>query len=228
MNKIVVAIDGYSACGKSTIARSLALDTGYTYIDSGAMYRAITLFFLQNNTDSNDEAAVQIALQKIHLAFVPSKFKAGTEMYLNNENVENEIRNMQVSEQVSKVAAVEAVRSFAVRQQQRIGAFKGIVMDGRDIGTTVFPNAELKIFVTANISIRAGRRYKELTEKGETITLEEVKANLQKRDEADANRAISPLRKAADAIVLDTSYTTQAEQLFIVTGWMNDRLTKLQ
>lgn len=211
--KIIIAIDGYSSCGKSTLARQLAKELNYIYIDSGAMYRAITLYFLRNHIDWTDEAQVQEALQQIVLEFHPNSNSGQSEMYLNGENVEYVIRDLVIAEKVSEVAAIKEVREFAVHQQQLMGVKKGIVMDGRDIGTTVFPQAELKIFMTADNAIRVERRFKELYAKNPNITIEEVKNNLELRDYIDSHRDVSPLRKADDAVVIDNSDLTPEEQL---------------
>ena len=211
--KIIIAIDGYSSCGKSTLARQLAKELNYIYIDSGAMYRAITLYFLRNHIDLTDEAQVQEALQQIVLEFHPNTNTGQSEMYLNGENVEYVIRDLVIAEKVSEVAAIKAVREFAVHQQQLMGAKKVIVIDGRDIGTTVFPQAELKIFMTADNAIRVERRFKELYAKNQNITIEEVKNNLELRDYIDSHRDVSPLRKADDAVVIDNSDLSPEEQL---------------
>ena len=215
MKKIIVTIDGWSSCGKSTIAKQLAKSLGYVYIDSGAMYRAITLYFLRNHIDWTDPAAVEEALHHINLHFVYNTKSMNSEMYLNEENVEYMIRDMVVAEKVSEVATIAMVRTFAVAQQQKMGADKGIVMDGRDIGTTVFPDAALKIFMTADIMTRVERRFKEMFEKNPNITLDEVKSNLEMRDYIDSNREVSPLRMAEDAILLDNTKLTMEEQLDI-------------
>ena len=219
MKKIVITLDGYSACGKSTLARQLAKELNYVFIDSGAMYRAIALYFLRNQINSTDSKAVFGALNAISLQFKFNHTTGQSDIYLNDENVEPFIREMQVSEKVSEVAAIEQVRTFAVAQQQLMGIEKGIVMDGRDIGTTVFPDAALKIFVTADTAIRAQRRYQELHQKNPTITLKEIQDNLAMRDALDSNRAVSPLRKAADAIELDNSLLTKEAQLALVLSW---------
>lgn len=211
--KITIAIDGWSSCGKSTLAKQLAKELNYTYIDSGAMYRAITLYFLRNHIDWTSDEEVSARLNDITLEFKPNNKTGDSEIYLNEENVEYVIRDLVVAEKVSEVAAIKAVRSFAVGQQQKMGAEKGIIMDGRDIGTTVFPNAELKIFMTADNAIRVERRFKELYEKNPNITIEEVKANLEMRDYIDSHREVSPLQKAADAVVIDNSDLTQTQQL---------------
>jgi len=213
MNKIIITIDGWSSCGKSTLAKQLAKSLGYIYIDSGAMYRAITLYFLRNHIDWSETQMVQSALKNIHISFIQNPSTEISDIHLNNENVEYVIRDMVVAEKVSEVAAIESVRMFAVEQQQLMGNEKGIVMDGRDIGTTVFPNAELKFFMTADISIRVERRFIEMQQKNPHITLTEVSENLQMRDEIDSTRKISPLRMAEDAILLDNSHLTMEEQL---------------
>jgi len=213
MKKIIVTIDGWSSCGKSTLARQLAKSLGYVYIDSGAMYRAITLYFLRNDIDWRNTEETNQALQQITLQFQYSERSAQSEMILNDENVEYLIRDLVVAEKVSEVAMVAAVRSFAVAQQQLMGKEKGIVMDGRDIGTTVFPDAELKIFMTADIRTRVERRYKEMLIKNPNLSIEEVKHNLEMRDYIDSNREVSPLRMAEDAILLDNTNLSMEEQL---------------
>ena len=211
--KIIITIDGWSSCGKSTLAKQLAKSLGYVYIDSGAMYRAITLYFLRNHIDWTDEEEVATALQNIYLHFEYNSTSAQSEMFLNNENVEYVIRDLVVAEKVSDVAAIAAVRKCAVDQQQKMGSKKGIVMDGRDIGTTVFPDAELKIFMTADIATRVQRRFKEMYEKNPNVSIEEVKKNLEMRDYIDSNREVSPLRMATDAILLDNTQISMEEQL---------------
>ncbi|HMO33320.1 MAG TPA: (d)CMP kinase [Lacibacter sp.] len=220
MKKIIIAIDGYSSCGKSTLARQLARELDYVYIDSGAMYRAITLYFLRHHLDWSHPEAVQEALRQIELDFRPDPESGKSEIYLNGENVEYIIRDLVVAEKVSEVAALPDVRSFAVAQQRRMGQQKGIVMDGRDIGTTVFPDAELKIFMTADPDIRARRRYEEMQHKNPHVTLEEVKSNLLQRDHIDSTRAVSPLTQAADARLLDNSHLTPTGQLQVVQEWV--------
>lgn len=222
-SKIIVAIDGYSSCGKSTLAKQLAVKLGYDYIDSGAMYRAITLYFLRNGVDIKDHGQVLDALANIHLSFVKNPATGHSEILLNGEDVEHQIRDMLVAEKVSEVAAIKEVRSFAVAQQKKLGKKKGIVMDGRDIGTAVFPEAELKVFMTADHDIRAMRRFKEIYATNPNITFEEVMHNLQMRDYIDTNREISPLRKAEDALVLDNSALGREEQLEKVLGWVKER-----
>lgn len=222
--KIIITIDGWSSCGKSTLARQLAMELNYVYIDSGAMYRAITLYFIRHHVDWTIEPAVEDALQHIRLEFVANHKTGQTEMWLNDENVEYVIRDLVVAEKVSEVAAVKAVRSFAVARQQEMGRGKGIVMDGRDIGTVVFPQAELKIFMTADEKVRVQRRFKELYEKNPNITLAEVKQNLSHRDYIDSHREISPLRRAEDAVVLDNSHLTMKQQLEIAENWVKERM----
>ncbi|GAB4091396.1 (d)CMP kinase [Flaviaesturariibacter terrae] len=212
MKKIIVTIDGWSSCGKSTLAKQLAHRLGYIYVDSGAMYRAITLYFLRNHVDWTDSSEVAQALENISLEFVPNEKTGQSEIFLNGENVEYVIRDLVVAEKVSDVAAIKEVRSFAVAQQQQMGLQKGIIMDGRDIGTVVFPSAELKIFMTADNAVRVERRFRELYNKNPNVTLEEVKANLEMRDYIDSHREVSPLRQAEDAVVLDNTHLTEAEQ----------------
>ncbi len=221
--KIIIAIDGYSSCGKSTVAKELAARLGYNYIDSGAMYRAITLYFLRNNVDFKDSTEILNALADIHLSFAFNEASNRSEIQLNDENVEHYIRDMIVAEKVSEVAAIKEVRAFATAQQKKLGKKRGIVMDGRDIGTTVFPDAELKIFMTASPEVRVKRRFQELYASNPNITLEEVKHNLEMRDYIDSNRKESPLRQADDAVVLDNSNLTREEQLEKVIGWVEDR-----
>lgn len=211
--KIIITIDGWSSCGKSTLAKQLAKSLGYVYIDSGAMYRAITLYFLRNHIDWTDTVEVATALKNIHLHFEHNPKSTQSEIFLNEENVEYVIRDLVVAEKVSDVAAIAAVRKCAVSLQQKMGKKKGIVMDGRDIGTTVFPDAELKIFMTADIAVRVERRFKEMFAQNPNITIEEVKSNLEMRDYIDSNREVSPLRKAEDAIELDNTNVTMEEQL---------------
>ncbi len=222
--KIIITIDGWSSCGKSTLAKQLSRELGYTYIDSGAMYRAITLYFLRNHIDWTKHKLVEEALRNITLEFKGNHKNGQTEMYLNEENVEYVIRDLVVAEKVSEVAAIKEVRHFAVAQQQLMGKGKAIVMDGRDIGTVVFPQAELKIFMTADIAIRVERRFQELYDKNPNVTIEEVKDNLEMRDYIDSHREISPLRKAEDAIELDNSNISIKEQLELVKQWVRERL----
>ncbi|WP_126974079.1 (d)CMP kinase [Gynurincola endophyticus] len=223
LKNIIISIDGWSSCGKSTLAKQMARALGYVYIDSGAMYRAITLYFIRHQVNINDLSAVEQALNKVELSFSPNHKSGHSEIYLNGENVEYVIRDLVIAEKVSEVAAIGIVRSFAVAQQQAMGKQKGIVMDGRDIGTVVFPDAELKIFMTADMDIRVQRRYQELYEKNPNITIEEVRKNLAHRDHIDSTREISPLRQAADALVLDNSHLTMQEQLQIALNWVKER-----
>lgn len=221
--KIIITIDGWSSCGKSTLAKQLAKKLGYVYVDSGAMYRAITLYFLRNHIDWTDTGEVKNALKEIRLDFHFNEKTEQSEIYLNDENVEYVIRDLVIAEKVSEIAAIKEVREFAVAQQQKMGKKKGIVMDGRDIGTVVFPKAELKIFMTADNAVRVERRFKELYEKNPNITIEEVKNNLEMRDYIDSHREISPLRKADDAIVLDNTHLTEEEQFQKALGWARER-----
>lgn len=224
MKKIVIAIDGWSSCGKSTMARQLARKLNYIFIDSGAMYRAITLYFLRNEVDTQDEAQIERALLNIHLSFQLNPITGNNEIWLNEENVDALIREIKVAEKVSEVAALRQVREFAVAQQRAIGQAKGIVMDGRDIGSVVFPDAELKIFMTADPDIRVQRRLKELQVKNPGITMDEVRTNLASRDHIDSTRAISPLRKPEDAVVLDNSFLTPEQQLELALQWSHEKI----
>lgn len=215
MRKIVVAIDGFSSCGKSTMAKNLAKATGYSYIDSGAMYRAVTLYALRNgffNDDVLDEIALHNAIESIDISFRVNPNDGSTETYLNGENVEYEIRSMEVANKVSQVAAIDFVRHALVARQQLLGQSKAIVMDGRDIGTVVFPDAELKVFVTASAEVRAQRRFDEMVAKGQQASFEEILNNVQQRDKMDLTRKESPLRKADNAIELDNTHLTIDEQ----------------
>jgi CMP/dCMP kinase len=225
LNKINIAIDGYSSCGKSTIAKALAAELGYAYIDTGAMYRSVALFALRKgliqNGKINTEAIIQ-ALSDIVVTFQYNNETKISDTYLNGENVEKAIRQMEVSEVVSKVSAIKEVREKMVALQKEMGKKKAVVMDGRDIGTNVFPDAELKIFMTADIDVRVARRYYELTSKGEHVSEQDVKDNLQKRDYDDINRKENPLRKADDAIVLDNSELSKQQQLDFVTRLIKD------
>ncbi|HEY0741226.1 MAG TPA: (d)CMP kinase [Chryseosolibacter sp.] len=213
MKKIVIAIDGYSACGKSTTAKQVAAILGYRYIDTGAMYRAVTLYFLDHHVALTNPKEISRALQQISITFKFNSKKNASETYLNGLNVESDIRKMRISENVSQVSAVKEVREFLVDQQRRMGKEKGVVMDGRDIGTVVFPNAELKMFMTADILVRAFRRQKELLIKNNMVDLDEVIDNLVKRDQIDTTRQESPLKQAEDALVLDTTHITIDEQV---------------
>lgn len=214
MSKIIVAIDGYSSCGKSTIAKALAKYAGYTYVDTGAMYRAIALFTLRNGL--TDEAAIIAALPQIEVGFV--LVDGAQHVTLNGEDVEGQIRTLEVGNRASQISAIKEVRAFLVAQQQKMGEAKGIVMDGRDIGTVVFPKAELKLFLTASPEVRAQRRYDELVEKGEKPDFAAVLADVNDRDYRDTHRAESPLRQAEDAIVVDNSNMTREEQMNVIYG----------
>ena len=214
--KIVIALDGFSSCGKSTTARHVAAVLHYAFVDSGAMYRAVALYFHRNDISLLDLNQVANALKEIEITFVFNPAKQSSDTYLNGENVENEIRMMFISDMVSQVSALPIVRHAMVALQQKMGEKKGIVMDGRDIGTVVFPKAELKIFMTAEPHIRAQRRKLELLQKGEDLPLEEIVENLRKRDEIDSNRSEGPLKRAVDAIDLDTSFRSMDEQVEFV------------
>lgn len=223
MKKITIAIDGFSSCGKSTMAKMLAKEVGYIYVDTGAMYRAVTLFAMRNgmiapNGEVNRDELKQ-KMQTLRVEFKLNEQTGRAETYLNGENVENEIRGMEVSSHVSAIAAIDFVRTALVEQQQRMGRDKGIVMDGRDIGTVVFPDAELKVFVTASAEIRAQRRFDELKGKGVEANFDEILNNVQQRDYIDSHREVSPLRKADDAIELDNGELTIAQQL----QWLVER-----
>ncbi|MBR2260676.1 MAG: (d)CMP kinase [Paludibacteraceae bacterium] len=222
MKKIIVAIDGYSSCGKSTMAKDLAKSVGYAYVDTGAMYRSVTLYCLRNNWITNgvvDEEKLKEALPSIRIDFKYNQEKKANETYLNGENVEDEIRSLTVSNSVSVVSSIGFVRKAMVVLQQAYRETRGVVMDGRDIGTVVYPDAELKVFLTASPEIRAQRRYDELTAKGEKVSFDEILENVKQRDYMDQNRAESPLRQAEDAIVLDNSHMTIAEQ----KAWLLER-----
>lgn len=213
--KIIIAIDGYSSCGKSTVAKEIAKKLNYIFIDSGAMYRAVTLFCLRNELVSKGLVNLPGLMEKlgsVHIEFVNNPETSHNDIYLNGENVEQEIRQLEVAQNVSQVAAIAEVRQLLVALQQEMGRSKGIVMDGRDIGTVVFPDAELKIFMTADPRIRAQRRYDEMIAKNEQVNFDEILANITGRDRFDETRAESPLRKAKDAIVLDNSHMTREEQ----------------
>lgn len=225
--QVVIAIDGYSSCGKSTFAKAIAKKLGYAYIDSGAMYRATTLYGLQNGAFDaegtlNSTKLIQ-ALPQITITFKFNNEKSRNETYLNGTCVEDEIRTIAIADKVSRVAEIAEVREQMVLLQQQMGQKKGIVMDGRDIGTVVFPDAEFKIFMTANPAIRAQRRYDELKAKGETVDIKEVEENIRKRDYIDENREVSPLRKADDALVLDNSHITVEQQM----EWVEEHLNRI-
>ena len=220
--KIIIAVDGFAACGKSTLAKALAARLGYGYIDSGAMYRAATLFLMQNGIDYNDLERVQAALPKLNINF--KNTKQGNRTFLNGVDVEEKVRSMSVSDIVSEVSAISAVRRAMVLQQQQMSKQKGVVMDGRDIGTVVFPKAELKIFMTADVSIRVQRRQAELAAKGIHLDAVAVEKNLLHRDNIDSTRADSPLRKANDAIMIDNSFLTPAEQMQMILALARERI----
>ncbi len=224
--KIVIAIDGHSSCGKSTVAKEVAKALGYIYLDSGAMYRAVTLFALRNNLASNgqvNEKELVARLNEITIEFRTNKETKLNDTYLNGENVEEEIRQLPVSGHVSPVATIRDVRTAMVKQQQAMGKDKGIVMDGRDIGTVVFPDAELKIFMTARPEVRAQRRYDELIGKGLQVSYDEILENVIERDRIDSGREASPLRRAEDALILDNSDITREEQL----AWVIDKVEEI-
>lgn len=225
MKKITIAIDGFSSCGKSTMAKDLAREIGYIYIDSGAMYRAVTLYCIENDlfTEENiNEEKLKEDIKNIQISFLLDPNTQRPQTYLNGENVEDRIRTMEVSSRVSPVAALGFVREALVKQQQEMGKGKGIVMDGRDIGTAVFPDAELKIFVTASAEIRAQRRYDELKAKGQEASFDEILNNVKERDHIDMTREVSPLRQAEDAILLDNSHLTIEEQ----KQWLQEQYQK--
>ena len=228
MNKIIIAIDGHSSCGKSTMAKQLAQQLNYIYVDTGAMYRCVTLYAINNGMFSGkslDSDALEQRIGEVKISFTRDEAGQLCAM-LNGKNVEKEIRGMSVSERVSMVAKQPFVRKMLVEQQQRMGQDKGIVMDGRDIGTTVFPDAELKIFVSASAEVRAERRYKELLDKGENANYEDILANVKERDYMDSHRAVSPLRMADDAVLLDNSYMTIEEQNQWLLAKVNETLSK--
>lgn len=228
MKKIVIAIDGYSACGKSTTAKAVARKLEYLYLDSGAMYRAVTLYFHQHYINLTNPRDIEKALENIHITFILNPKLMYNETYLNGLNVEEEIRKMYISERVSEVSALPQVRKALVAQQRKLGKKKGVVMDGRDIGTVVFPEAELKIFMMADFQIRAERRQKELLEKDQLLNLEEVKANLQKRDFLDTTRLESPLKKAEDAHVIDTTFITIEEQVEEIINLATSKMIEIE
>ena len=213
MNKIVIAIDGYSGCGKSSTAKEVAKKLGFTYIDSGAMYRVTALHFLNEKLSPLREDDVEKGLKSLQISFQHNPTTLQQETYLNGVNVEDEIRTMRISERVSEVATVKEIRAALVAQQQKLGQKKGVVMDGRDIGSVVFPEAELKLFMTADVETRAQRRQLELLAKGEKVPLEEIKLNLESRDQIDSSRSESPLLKVSDAVEIDTSSLTFSEQV---------------
>lgn len=217
MKKIIIAVDGYSSGGKSTFAKAVAAKLGYIFIDTGAMYRAVTLYAMRRGI-ADDPVALVAALSDVHIDFRFNPQTGRSDVYLDGENVEAEIRRIDVSTRVSAVSSIPEVRAKLVAMQQEMGRAKGVVMDGRDIGTVVFPDAELKIFMTADPHVRAERRYKELIAKGERVSMEEIEKNIRERDRQDETREVSPLRRAADAVVLDNSRMTVEEQMDWITG----------
>jgi cytidylate kinase len=225
MKKIIITIDGWSSTGKSTLAKQLAKALKYIYVDSGAMYRAITLYFLRNHVNWTSKQDVKKALKQINIEFQTNPKTHTSDIHLNGENVEYVIRDLVVAEKVSEVAAIKEVREFAVAQQKKMGEQKGIIMDGRDIGTVVFPHAELKIFMTADSSVRVERRFKEMFDKNPNITIEEVKANLEMRDYIDSHREVSPLRQAKNSISLDNTNLTQKQQFQKAMEWAQKKIT---
>ncbi|MCL6257755.1 (d)CMP kinase [Aquiflexum sp. TKW24L] len=224
MQKIVIAIDGYSGCGKSSTAKAVAQNLGYTYIDSGAMYRAATLHFLNNHVVLSNVKEVIKNLESLEITFHPNPDSGRQETYLNGLNVEDEIRSMRVSDYVSEVSKLKEVRHELVAQQQKMGKKKGVVMDGRDIGTVVFPSAELKVFMSADLNIRAERRQRELLERGELVTLDKIIQNLAERDQVDTTRKESPLRKADDALELDTSLLEFDDQVNKIVSFAKEKI----
>ena len=224
--KIVIAIDGFSSCGKSTFAKAIAARLGYIFIDTGAMYRAVTLYALEQGAIAEgkvDEAAVVALLPEVNITFKFNSERGASDIYVNGEHAEDKIRTIEVSNCVSSVSSIREVREKLVAMQQQMGRERGVVMDGRDIGTVVFPDAELKIFMTADAQVRAERRYAELTAKGDNVTMAEILENVISRDKADMERAISPLRQAEDAVVLDNSYMSVEEQM----AWFMERYEQI-
>ena len=225
--KIIIAVDGFSSCGKSTFAKAIARRLGYIFIDTGAMYRAVTLYALEHGAIRSgmvDEEAVVGLLDRISITFRFNPDRGASDIYVNGDLVEGKIRTIEVSNCVSRVSAIPQVRRKLVAMQQEMGRRKGVVMDGRDIGTVVFPHAEMKLFMTADPHVRALRRYEELRAKGDNVTLEEIEQNVRSRDKADMSRAVSPLRQAEDAIVLDNSHMTVDEQM----DWFMEQLRQLR
>jgi len=226
--KINIAIDGYSSCGKGTLAKALAHHFNYLFVDSGAMYRAVTWAIQKEKIELTQIDKVSDLLNRINIRFVYSEQDKFYQTYINDQNIEKEIRSMEVSRYVSEVSAIKEVRDFLVNQQQQIGLHKGVVMDGRDIGTVVFPDAELKIFMTARPEVRAQRRHHEIVSRGDTHTsYNDVLSNLTERDSMDSSRSISPLKPASDALVLDNSEMTREQQLMIAIDWVNERIKNL-
>ncbi|MEA5138323.1 (d)CMP kinase [Arcicella rigui] len=226
MKKVIIALDGHSSCGKSTTAKRVAAQLGYAFIDTGAMYRAVSLYFHQQKINSSDTAEVEKALSQIHIRFVFNQQRGASDVYLNDLNVEEEIRKMYISQMVAQVSAIPAVRKAMVAQQQQMAKHRGVVMDGRDIGTQVFPDAEVKVFMTADTVIRAERRQKELLEKNELVDLEEIIENLKQRDLIDSTRSEGPLVQAKDAVLMDTSFMTLEEQVNFVLDLHQKALEK--
>lgn len=226
MKKIIIALDGHSSCGKSTTAKRVAAKLGYAFIDTGAMYRAVSLYFHEHHISLTNPIEVAKALENIHITFQFNEERGASDVFLNGLNVEAEIRKMYISQLVSEVSAITAVRKSMVAQQQKMAKHRGVVMDGRDIGTKVFPDAEVKVFMTADPVVRAERRQKELLDKGEIIDLDEILENLQKRDIIDSTREEGPLVQAADAILMDTSFMTLEEQVEFVIHQHDAALSK--
>lgn len=227
MPKIVIAVDGYSSCGKSTTAKGVAAQLGYAYIDTGAMYRAVTLYFLQNHVSLTNPKEIAKALENIKIEFRRNFETGRNETFLNGLNVEDEIRKLYIANMVSEVSAIPEVRRAMVAQQQRMGKARGVVMDGRDIGTVVFPDAELKVFMTADPETRAARRQIELLTKGDMLDIEEILANIRKRDLIDTTRADSPLRQAENAHLIDTTSMTLDGQIALVTRMAQDKIAEI-
>ncbi len=226
-NKIVIAVDGHASCGKSTLARQLAAQLGYKYVDSGAMYRAVTLYLLENNIDFRNIDEVVKSFNNIHIDFLFNRSTEKSETLLNGKNVEEEIRSMKISSVVSTISSIKEVRDFLVKQQREIGKEKGVSMDGRDIGTVVFPNAELKIYLTSDETIRIQRRFEELKAKGVGVTAEEIRQNLKERDYEDSHRIASPLYKAGDAIELDNTNMSEQQQLEFALNLALEKIIEL-
>ncbi len=227
MSKIIVAVDGFSSCGKSTTAKGVAARFGYSYIDTGAMYRAVTLYFVQNHVSLTNPKEIQKALENIKVDFHRNPENGLNETYLNGLNVEDEIRKLYIANRVSEVSAISEVRRAMVAQQQRMGRGRGVVLDGRDVGTVVFPNAELKVFMTADPTIRAERRQIELLAKGEMLNVSEILKNINHRDQIDTTRTDSPLRQAEDAILIDTTGMTLDGQIQLLSEMIEDKLKTL-
>lgn len=225
MDRYIIAIDGHAGCGKSSTAKQVAKRLGYMYIDTGAMYRAVTLYFLQNKVDTTNPHAVAKALENIEIRLKLDPMTGSQRVMLNSKDVEDKIRDLEVSQAVSSISTISAVRKKMVAQQQEMGAVKGVVMDGRDIGTVVFPNADLKIFMTASDEVRAQRRLVEMQQKGEVAEFETILANLRERDKIDSTRADSPLKKADDAYVIDTSNITFEQQVNEILKIVEDKLS---